>query len=87
MKTRLAPVLLRKGLYEYIIFQVLRIGQVRVDLWKHSRILQEFFNLWIVFLFDSFIINKVLLLAFMLHDLKAMTIKSIFVFIPGDVVD
>ncbi len=59
--------------------------------WKimggYSRVFQKLFNLWVVFRFDLFVVEEILLLALMLHELEAMAVKCIFIFISGYIVD
>jgi hypothetical protein len=45
------------------------------------------FNFRIVFRLNFLVIEEVLLLAFMLYELKAVAVKSVFVLISSNVVD
>lgn len=45
------------------------------------RVFQQLFSFWIVLCFDLFIVNKVLLLALVVVNLEAMTVKCIFILI------
>ena len=44
-------------------------------------------NFWIVFRLDFPVIEEVLLLAFMLYELKAVAVKDVFILISSNVVD
>jgi hypothetical protein len=45
------------------------------------------FNFRIVFCLDLLVVEKVLLLAFMLYELKAVAVKGVFILISSNVVD
>jgi len=45
------------------------------------------FNFWIVFCLDLLVVEEILLLAFVLHELKAMAVKGVFILISSNVVD
>ena len=45
------------------------------------------FCLRVVFSLDLLIVEKILLIAFMLYYLKAMTVKGVFILISGNIMD
>jgi hypothetical protein len=45
------------------------------------------FDFWVIFRFDLLIVEEIFLLAFMLHELEAMTIKGVFILVSRNVVD
>jgi len=54
---------------------------------RNSRILQELFSLWIVFGLDLLVVHEILLPAFVIVNLEAMAVKSIFALVATDIVD
>ena len=53
----------------------------------HSRLLQKFLDLGIVFSLDLFVVNEVFLAALVAVDLETMAVESVFVLFAGNVTD
>ena len=53
----------------------------------YLHIFQKLFHFWIVVGFDLFVVQELLILAFVFDELEAMAIEGVFVFFPRNVVN
>jgi hypothetical protein len=79
MNTRFPPVL-------QVIALMPRSRRFR-GVYGYLRVFEQLLDLWIISRFDLFLVEKIFLLAFVLHVLETMAIEGIFVLFARDIMN